>query len=44
MIIILLLSGGNGYKQFVFNDLMILDLRNLNWIKPIFECDNYYSP
>ena len=44
MIIILLLSGGNCYKQFIFNDLVILDLGNLNWIKPIFENDNYYSP
>ena len=40
----IVISGGSGYKQFVFNDLMILDLESLNWIKPIFENDNYYSP
>ena len=40
----IVINGGTGYKQYVFNDLMILDLESLNWIKPIFESENYFSP
>ena len=40
----IVINGGTGYKQYVFNDLMILDLESLNWIKPIFESENYFRP
>ena len=40
----IVISGGTGNAQYVFNDLMILDLESLNWIKPIFEPENYMFP
>ena len=40
----IVISGGTGINQFVFNDLMILDMECLNWIKPIFDNDNPQSP
>jgi hypothetical protein len=36
----IVISGGTGINQYVFNDLMILDMECLNWIKPIFDNDN----
>ena len=40
----IVISGGTGINQIVFNDLMILDMECLNWIKPIFDNDNPKSP
>ena len=40
----IVISGGIGRLQRVLNDLMILNIESLNWIKPIFEPENYYSP
>ena len=33
----IVITGDTGKNQSVFNDLMILNIESLNWIKPIYE-------
>ena len=40
----IVITGGTGKNQRVFNDLMILNIESLNWIKPIYEPEDNFSP